>query len=739
MDGSRSAYVAQALFAWGHLEHAGERTIYLNPVSQPPLRTLWVADARAGAGQGEQGMMMNLIPPFVGVPEMNRVYNVDAMTLLKALPDSCIDCCVTSPPYFGLRSYLEANDPNKKLEIGLEKTPAEYVQTLVTLFHELRRVLKDSGTFWLNLGDGYVTSNSGKVADPFAKSGLGKGSLRTQTEARRNHANRIQPQYNLPEKNLLLIPHRVAIALQDDGWIVRQDNVWCLSGGSWVYVKTQKGEMPMMIRDMARLRTETVKLWNGSQWTQLLGWSKTPRKGTELEFTLRSGERIACTPNHKFPTNRGLLEASKIAIGDILQTTCLPEPSQPIQAGAIPIDAAWFLGLYLAEGSRSNDSIQIAGHTKEIDRFERVQRVACFYGGNATVSNNGNNQSIRVSGKLLNSLIDTYISGQTAHDKGLTVRCWMHSNEWLKSLLDGYLSGDGHWDDKNQRWRLGFTRNYNLERDLRILAARLGAQITIKLSEAWIGEKCFKTFRGELRFNRTGHPNEKSMGEIVSIRKSKCREVYDIGVEDEPHLFALASGVLTHNSKPNPMPESVTDRTTRAHEYVFQLVKSGKYYYDAEAVKEPAKYWGERDRTNGKYHNEGTGLRPHTGLKGDKHAGQGRIEYTGKWNGDTSGEQQAVVVINETRNKRSVWTISPAQFREAHFATFPPDIPEICIRAGCPPSGVVLDPFMGSGTVALVARAEGRQFIGSELSAEYMAIINKRLALPYTPPLFEMG
>ena len=134
----------------------------------------------------------------------------------------------------------------------------------------------------------------------------------------------------------------------------------------------------------------------------------------------------------------------------------------------------------------------------------------------------------------------------------------------------------------------------------------------------------------------------------------------------------IASGVLTHNSKPNPMPESVTDRTTRAHEYVFQLVKSGKYYYDAEAVKEPAKYWGERDRTNGKYHNEGTGLRPHTGLKGDKHAGQGRIEYTGKWNGDTSGEQQAVVVINETRNKRSVWTISPAQFREAHFATFSP-------------------------------------------------------------------
>lgn len=85
-----------------------------------------------------------------------------------------------------------------------------------------------------------------------------------------------------------------------------------------------------------------------------------------------------------------------------------------------------------------------------------------------------------------------------------------------------------------------------------------------------------------------------------------------------------------------------------------------------------------------------------------------------------------------------MWTIPPAQFREAHFATFPRELPEICIKAGCPRGGVVLDPFMGSGTVAIVARELGCQFIGSELNPEYVAIANKRLAVPYTPDMFIM-
>lgn len=153
-------------------------------------------------------------------------------------------------------------------------------------------------------------------------------------------------------------------------------------------------------------------------------------------------------------------------------------------------------------------------------------------------------------------------------------------------------------------------------------------------------------------------------------------------------------------NKPNPMPESVRDRCTKAHEYIFLLSKSKKYYYDYEAIKQPVKQdWGTRDRTNGKYHNSGTGLQPHSGLE---------KSY-------------------ETANKRSVWTVPPKAFKGAHFATFPPELIEPCILAGCPEGGTVLDPFGGSGTTAGVAYLHDRNSILCELNPEYAEMVERRI------------
>ena len=332
---------------------------------------------------------MKLLPAISsGQPIINHIHNIDALALLQSLPDACIDCCVTSPPYFGLRDYGVDG------QIGLEKTPTEYVQTLVTLFREVRRVLKDSGTFWLNLGDSYNGSGKGWTG----YNGIGNQQKRQGFKSSLLMVDDIAP------KNLLLIPHRVAIALQDDGWIVRQDNVW---------------------------------------------------------------------------------------------------------------------------------------------------------------------------------------------------------------------------------------------------------------------------------------------------------------------------------HKPNPMPESVTDRTTRAHEYVFQFAKSSRYFFNADAIKEPAVNGDPYSPRGSK--GVTTGL--NSGLR--KQDDLGKRTYTGfneRW--DTRLEPLT------TRNKRSVWTIPPAQSRDAHFATFPLELPEICIKAGCPVGGLVLDPFMGSGTTALVARSLGRNYIGSELNAEYVEIARTRLSIPYTPNMF---
>ena len=162
-------------------------------------------------------------------------------------------------------------------------------------------------------------------------------------------------------------------------------------------------------------------------------------------------------------------------------------------------------------------------------------------------------------------------------------------------------------------------------------------------------------------------------------------------------------------SKPNPMPESVQDRPTKAHEYIFLLTKSARYYYDAEAIREPAQDWGLRDRTNGKYHNEGTGLTPHSGLANSNNAESGR-------------------------NKRSVWEIPTQPYSGAHFATFPEALVRPCILAGTSEAGVVLDPFAGSGTTLAVATSLGRKSIGIELSDEYMEIARKRIT-KQTPAL----
>ena len=171
----------------------------------------------------------------------------------------------------------------------------------------------------------------------------------------------------------------------------------------------------------------------------------------------------------------------------------------------------------------------------------------------------------------------------------------------------------------------------------------------------------------------------------------------------------LRQDIIWH--KPNPMPESVKDRCTKSHEYVFLLSKNKKYYYDNEAIKEPVKQdWGTRDRTKGKYHNPGTGLAPHSGLS---------KSY-------------------DRKNKRSVWSITNKPYKGAHFACFPPDLIEPCILAGSREGDVILDPFMGSGTTAMVAKQHDRSYIGCELHEDYGSLIQKRLkAIPTKLP-FDM-
>ncbi len=169
-------------------------------------------------------------------------------------------------------------------------------------------------------------------------------------------------------------------------------------------------------------------------------------------------------------------------------------------------------------------------------------------------------------------------------------------------------------------------------------------------------------------------------------------------------------------AKPNPMPESVEDRCTKSHEYIFLLSKNNKYYFDHEAIKEPAtnpnkgKSWQER---------KDAGEPMRHGLQ------------------SAAFHKAGGFLTSDKRNKRSVWTVATKPYKNAHFATFPPDLIEPCILAGSAVGDIVLDPFLGSGTTAFVAKKNERRYVGIELNPEYVKLAEKRIAFNDLTNFFE--
>jgi DNA modification methylase len=211
-------------------------------------------------------------------------------------------------------------------------------------------------------------------------------------------------------------------------------------------------------------------------------------------------------------------------------------------------------------------------------------------------------------------------------------------------------------------------------------------------------------------------PNEK-LAQLKPLRKGTaqglkpkdlCGIPWRVAFALQSDGWYLRSDIIW--SKPNPMPESVTDRPTKAHEYLFLLSKNERYYYDAEAIREPH---SEPWRGQGE-HESST---PHSGRLDDPNKEQAAFTVAvRKYNPDG-------------RNKRSVWTVPTEPYAEAHFATFPPDLIKPCILAGTKPGDLVLDPFAGSGTTGAVALELGRKAILIELNPVYIPLIKKRCTI----------
>ena len=783
--------------------------------------------------------------------ERNKIYEGHAINVLRTFPDESINMVITSPPYYALRDYgLEGivwdGDKNCEhdFEIKEEKNPMDrgghsqhdtdgkvgkmgdktrtkvyqgycskcnawrgqlgfepnfdlYIDHLCQIFDEVKRVLTKDGTCWVNLGDTYqaapVSGKQGGFSDKAAKNNPDYGNVVLVKK----------PKSRLKNKTLLQIPARFAIEMCDRGWILRNDLIWkkpnCLCGSTVLYAWTQKGIILSSIKDLSKLDPKTVMLWDGEKWQRVNKWVKNDNPKDIKEITFRNGEIIKCTGEHLFPLDNGnIIPAHDLKVGNIVKHTKLPKQQKEVEC--IPDDMGWFIGTYLADGSMGDKKrcLQFSSNINERKRFDRLKTISEKYDATCNEhAQNGNATTFNIYSKILISIINTYIGGKTSKDKHLTSYVWRRNNSFLENLLMGYLDGDGHYDKTNNRYRLGFTKNDYLARDIRTLCARLNYAIKIQKGTSKLGNKVFKKYGGEIRINRSYHHNMKSDYEIINIKHGKkLGYFWDIVLDNEPHLFATHSGMLIHNC----FPSSVKDRFTVDYEHIFFFVKNEKYYFEQQF--EPYAFSTIND---GRFEKAKEG------------------NYTGGTNikegYEKSGAQNPVEVRNSVfnkglgqgRNMRSVWTITTKGFKGAHFATFNESLIETPIKAGCPEfickkcgkprikiyenlrdrkeelaiakkldeegsgkykgdeftvstgyahrdlspdgktrgmynltkeagysdcgcdhsdgwnKGVVLDPFIGSGTTAVMARKLGRDWVGIELSKEYINIAEKRI------------
>ncbi|UJR81462.1 DNA-methyltransferase [Sandaracinus amylolyticus] len=218
------------------------------------------------------------------------------------------------------------------------------------------------------------------------------------------------------------------------------------------------------------------------------------------------------------------------------------------------------------------------------------------------------------------------------------------------------------------------------------------------------GQRASRTFTARIDTKKRGHGLKPK--DLVGIPWRVALAMQDDG-------WWLRSDIIW--SKPNPLPESVTDRPTKSHEYLFLLTKSERYFYDADSIRTPLAEktftaYGTTRRSKG---TDALGKIAAHNIARDVPERKPRLNADGEPAG---------------ANRRSVWTIATRPYEGAHFATFPPDLVEPCVLAGCPREGLVLDPFAGSGTTLQVALERGRRALGIELNPEYARLIEQRLA-----------
>lgn len=525
----------------------------------------------------------------------------DCLKILPTLPAGSVQCCVTSPPYYGLRDY--GNDA----QIGLEETPAAYVEKLVAVFRDVWRVLADDGVVFLNLGDSYFGSGKGRNADGSHQGGGKQGTNRGTVEGKLFKTGRANDR------------HVASYGTSDkapEGYQVSD----CLCGN---------------LCDVCRVVYQSRK----SHTYDLLG----PMLIASLSLPNlgHKGFEIGHAPTWD---SRHLAYRILPAIRDLLHSPDHAGELLPSVLGSMP------------------------------DEFSRQLLDVCL-------QRDSRGECLLCARTLADCALESVRMSPCPCAQGLG----------SSSIQDSLRNTNGK------------------------------ASIACS-SDYHIGDKVFDL--PYPHYTTTSHQWQLKPKDLIGIPWRVAFALQEDG-------WYLRSDIIW--AKPNAMPESVTDRCTRSHEYVFMLTKSGRYYYDADAIKEPAgEHIGRaatfaRSGAVSEHILPGQSAAQHRPDRVSKQRGHGRRHdgFNDRWDAMTKAEQQAGM-----RNKRDVWTVAPSAYSGAHFATMPPDLAAPCILAGSRPGDTVLDPFSGSGTTGESALRYGRQYVGIELNPDYIQLAHKRIA-PY--------
>lgn len=881
----------------------------------------------------------------------NTILCGDALDELKKIPDESVDCCITSPPYYGLRDYgtakwiggdkncnhnqLRQSEDGKSStnrgssrdkingefcrwcgaeridqQMGLEKTPEEYIEKLVEVFREVKRVLKKHGILWIVIGDSYAgggragndgiqkwggieKSDERKYAPPISMKDINRKKDRSTNKwFYTNHP----PTGLIKAKDLIGIPWMLAFALRVDGWWLRQDIIWskrnpmpeCLFPNTNIFIKENnfilKRELQYIYDNKYRLNDFKILSPNG--WKKIKNIWETNK--VKYEINLSNIENINPSEDHEFPishdrrrlktnykcvknirnkndwflyktvgefmtNNIDMLDMVKAIIkinekrvyikGDSTKIKSRSPRSTPLWEelakkynyplkimtsietpikklmlkNLIPCDIAigehynynndilisskskgvfpthikldyelgFLIGLYIAEGGIGDGRLRGSGkftfHKKELHLHNFVFNKLKKYKIKARLEKKNNYVSIHFNSLIFSSLLKFFVYGK-CKNKSLNMDFILNTNkDFRNGILQGAIAGDGSIRPNN----IGFSYTSASELlvdNIKTISSTLGI-ICAKIKNTPFDNRTQKQYMSWTLYTPFINRRKRKDGLILihprNIKEKENSRMIDIEVEDQ--LFIIGDGLLSHNS--------ISDRCTKSHEYIFLLSKSPKYYFDNEAIKEPL---SESYKNDSRHNSQKL---KHFSWKDYK--GQGKKVQTPTQLHDNMFTKP----IANGRNKRSVWRVNTKPLKEMHFASYPTDLISPMIMAGTSEKGVccdcgkpferivesrthfecgsgkagrsaeevnlngkwagkqygtniklgpvvssktigwkptcdcgkepikaiVLDPFMGAGTTGLVAKQLGRRFIGIELNKDYIKIANKRI------------